>query len=161
MRSVVWPPGMLLYSKLTDFKNRAVTLLQPAEQCLPWPWVQAFGCTVSQVLVGPPQQSLPHEIPMNVAGACMTLLKSLFKQPVNSHGYTKSFLSSAQPPATPGVCTSSGSIFSLRWALGERSGLCKAYMHGITHTSRVWSRWWPGLSYVYTQCCQGGWVLKL
>lgn len=61
---------------------------------------------------------------MNVAAVAVD--KVLFRQAVNSLRYTKSYLSSMQPPATSsGVCTSSGSIFLRDELLGRELGCAK------------------------------------
>ena len=119
---------MRFYSKLTDFKRveqHSWSHITSAPSALPpLALAQASGCTVSRVLVGYHQQFLRNEIAVNVAA--VTLDKTLFKQAVNSPRYTRSYLSSTQPPATsPGVCTSSGSVFLWDEPLGREIGYAK------------------------------------
>lgn len=102
--------------------------------------VQASGCTGSEVSVGLHQWLMWKEVTMNVVALYVTLEKTLFKQAVRSLRYLKTYLSSTQPPAiSSGVYTSSRRNFFMRWALGERTQLCKANTNSFIHASTVWS----------------------
>lgn len=120
------------WSHITSTCRAVLTLVLSARS-----WI------ISQVLVEPPQQSLQPWNPSE-CGCCMHDSTQVFVQTSCELTQIYSELSF--------ICTASSNFwslhikweqFSVRWALGERSGLCKAYMHGITHMSRVWvwSHW--------------------